>query len=107
MISERLSACQNCGQRQRNRCRLANQIVSVLARMPGAECPIGRWSNPAKRNTMRPQTKAAAKPEALPAFEYPQAPHRTIKRLAAVTCHYNPCGYKLLEEEYRNATQAC
>ena len=42
----RLSVCEGCSERRGNRCRLANQIVSVLARMPGARCPIGRWNKP-------------------------------------------------------------
>ena len=43
-----LNVCQQCSERRGNRCRLANQIVSILARTPGATCPIGRWDKPSR-----------------------------------------------------------
>ncbi len=105
--AERLKACQECQQRRGNRCRLANQIVSVLARMSNASCPIGRWSNPVAATTKnRPSKPALIQPAAPSRTAYPAAPYRPINRLAAVTCHYNPCGYRLLEDNYHRFVQA-
>ena len=67
----RLAACQQCSERRGNRCRLANQIVSILARTSGATCPIGRWDKPAavqtktKPNVATPTKSAPAKPSAM------------------------------------------
>jgi hypothetical protein len=44
VAAHRIQACQQCPEGRGNRCRLANQIVSVLARTPNATCPIGRWA---------------------------------------------------------------
>lgn len=35
-----------------------------------------------------------------PGHVYPRLPHRPIERIAAITCHFNPCGYERLETNY-------
>ncbi len=108
VVTNRFQACQMCPQRRGNRCQLANQIVSIMARMPTATCPLGRWKEP----TFTPKASGTPKPNiaipqvASPSRTYPETTPRTINRLAAVTCHFNPCGYQRLESNYHRFVQA-
>lgn len=101
----RLEACQQCPERRGNRCPRANQIVSILAQIPTATCPLGRWKEPAPVK-MRPSRPTVPRPVVSPGTAYPEAEPRTIRRLAAVTCHFNPCGYQRLESNYHRFVQA-
>ena len=45
----------------------------------------------------KPTAKVHAGPKNPP---YPEAPYRPIGKLAAVTCHFNPAGYRRIEQNY-------
>lgn len=42
-FADRLDVCQSCEARSTNRCGLANQVVSVLARRKSSHCPKRSW----------------------------------------------------------------
>ncbi len=106
MVPDRFQACQQCPQRRGNRCRLANQIVSILARMPTAKCPLGRWKESTKNVGVPTQPNVTSPPAASSGMAYPKTKSRSINRLAAVTSHFNPCGYQRLESNYHRFVQA-
>lgn len=87
-----LERCQGCRHRLRSRCRLANQPAQLIARKRNRSCPLDRVAAKTP-TTMDPRT-------------FPTAEPREVQRLAAVCCHYNPCGYDRLEENYHRFRSA-
>ena len=98
-IAERLAACQTCKHRMGGQCRPARALITVHVLRQQNCCPAGKWPASAQR-------QVEVRPKAMPAFVYPEAELRFINRLAAVTCHYNPCGYKLIEDNYHRFVRA-
>ena len=92
--AQRLACCLLCPHRVAGQCALAKQLITVHALWKRNQCPAGKW--PGSR---RPATTSSR-------TVYPQAEYRPVNCLAAVTCHYNPCGYKLLEDNYHRFAQA-
>lgn len=85
-----LVRCQSCPQRVRGNCRLADQPVQIIARKANRTCPLDR----------APSLSVPQGPV------YAEAEPRTIQRVAAVCCHYNPCGYERLEANYHRFAAA-
>lgn len=77
----RMQACELCSQRRSNRCRLTNQIVSVMARTPKASCPIGRWSKPVVATILETERIASDVTIGISAFRRPGCVERLVKSI--------------------------
>jgi hypothetical protein len=97
-IAERLAECQGCKHRMGGQCKPARAVITVHALRQQNRCPKGKWPGSV--------TRVEVQPKSSPAFVYPEAEPRPINRLAAVTCHFNPCGYSLIESNYHRFAKA-
>jgi hypothetical protein len=77
----RLNACQGCRERRGNRCRLTNQIVSVMARTPGVNCPVGRWSKPTATRILETERIARDVTIGISAFRRPGCVERLVESI--------------------------
>lgn len=72
-FAARVRQCQVCPKRSGNLCGAQQKLVNVAARPAAAECPADRWSDSAINDV---------------------ADEVEVRRLAVVTCYFNPCGYR-------------
>ena len=77
----RMQACELCRERRGNRCRLTNQIVSVMARTPKMQCPIGRWSQSVVANVLETERIARDVTIGISAFRRPGCVERLVESI--------------------------
>ena len=85
-FAERMAVCDTCPQRRFNRCDVAKQMVTILARNGKQQCY--RWPGDQSATIDLPSESAEESPQQHRVIQQPEK--KNIGRMVVVTSYFNP-----------------